>query len=594
MSELNYWKTKLQTGGISRREFMGRAAALGASTAVISSLLASADAIAAETPRKGGTLRLGLGGGSTTDSVDITSYNDSVMIDTGRGLFNGLVEWGQDGKPKPDLASSFEPANGAKDWIFNLRKGVTFSNGKEVTADDVVYSTNLHRGASKSGGAGSMKGISDVKKLDKYQVQISLVAADADLPYVLTDYHALVVPDGFKDWAKPVGTGAFVLEKFDPGVRISLKKARDYWKEGRGHLDGVEVTVINDSSARINALVSGQIDAINRVDHKAVALLSKSPKLQIVRAAGGWHAVLAMQVDKPPYDNPDIRLALKYATDREQILKALFSGYGTQGNDHPIAPTDPYFNSELPQRKHDPERAAFHFKKAGIADPKILLQASDAAFAGAVDEGALFQASCAAGRHQGRSEEGAGGRLLGQRLAQGRLRFELLGRPRRRDADAVGRLRPRRAVERNALEQRQVREAARRRARRDRRGQAQALYLGNAEDAARRRRRDHPDVPRLARCAQHQRRRPYAARRLRHGQRHDHGKGLAQGVIRAPARPPSTGWARRPGDCVAGAAPAFRLPRISGFRLDGDARGDSSIDEPRWRPARRVPTSGGK
>ncbi len=130
-----------------------------------------------------------MGGGSTTDSIDITSYNDSVMIDTAPALFNGLVEWGQDGKPKPALATDFEATNGAKDWIFNLRKGVTFSNGKEFTADDVVYSLKLHRGDSKSGGAGSMKGISDVKKLDKYQIQISLAAADADLPYVLTDYH---------------------------------------------------------------------------------------------------------------------------------------------------------------------------------------------------------------------------------------------------------------------------------------------------------------------------------------------------------------------------------------------------------------------
>ena len=395
MNELGDLKTKLQSGGLSRREFMGRAAALGASSAVIASLLASADAYAADTPKKGGLLRLGLGGGSTTDSIDVTSYNDSVMIDVAHGLFNGLVEWAQDGKPVPELASSFEPTNGAKDWVFNLRKGIKFSDGREFTADDALYSLNLHRGQSKSGGAASVKPITDIKKLDKYQIQISLDAADADFPYLLTDYHILMVPDGFKEWAKPVGTGAFSLEKYDPGVRISLKKTRDYWKEGRGHLDAVEVTVINDSSARINALVSGQIDAINRVDHKAVALLSKSSKVQIVRAAGGWHTVLAMECDKAPFDNPDIRQALKFATDREQILKALFSGYGTLANDHPIPPTDPYFNSELPQRKHDPERAAFHFKKAGITDPKIVLQVSDAAFNGAVDEGALFQASAA-------------------------------------------------------------------------------------------------------------------------------------------------------------------------------------------------------
>ncbi|MBV8662079.1 MAG: peptide ABC transporter substrate-binding protein, partial [Hyphomicrobiales bacterium] len=253
MSELIDLKTKMQTGRMSRREFMGRAAALGASTAVISSMLASADAFAAETPRKGGTLRLGLGGGSTTDSIDVTSYNDSVMIDASRGLFNGLVEWGEDGKAKPELAETLEPTNGAKDWVLNLRKGIKFSNGQEFTADDALYSLNLHRGESKSGGAASLKPITDVKKLDKYQIQISLASADADFPAALTDYHVLMVPNGFKDWANPVGTGPYALEKFDPGVRITLKKARDYWKEGRGHLDAVEITVINDGSARINA-----------------------------------------------------------------------------------------------------------------------------------------------------------------------------------------------------------------------------------------------------------------------------------------------------------------------------------------------------
>ena len=396
MSELDYLTGRLKKGAISRREFMGRAVAIGASATAISSMLASVDAYAAETPKKGGTLRLGLGGGSTTDSIDVGSYTDSVMIDTGHGLFDGLVEWGEDGKPKPNLADSWEPKNGAKDWIFDLHKGAKFSNGKEFTADDAIYSLNYHRGDSKSGGKPALSAVSDVKKLDKYQIQISLAAPDADLPYSLTDYHILMVPDGFKDWANPVGTGAFLLEKFDPGVRISLKKNPDYWKPGRGHLDGAEITVISDSTARFNALKSGQIDIINRVDHKAVALLEKSAGLKLVRAPGGYHVEAAMQIDKAPYDNPDLRLALKFATNREQILKALFSGYGTIGNDHPIPPTDPFFNSELPLRKHDPDQAKFHFKKAGITDPKILLEVSDAAFNGAVDMGSLMQASAAA------------------------------------------------------------------------------------------------------------------------------------------------------------------------------------------------------
>jgi len=396
MSELDYLAGRLQKGAISRREFLGRAAALGASTIAISSALSAVEAYAAETPKNGGMLRLGLGGGSTTDSIDIGSYTDSVMIAVGHGLFNGIVEWGEDGKPKPDLAASWEAKNGAKDWIFNLRKGVKFSNGKEFTADDAIYSLNYHRGDTKSGGKSAVSAVQEIKKLDNHQIQVTLKAGDADFPYSLTDYHILMVPDGFKDWANPVGTGAFRMEKYDPGVRIAMKKNPDYFKEGRGHLDAAEITVINDSTARFNALKSGQIDIINRVDHKAVGLLEKSPGLKLVRAAGGWHVVAAMQTDKAPYNNPDLRLALKFATDREQILKALFSGYGTAGNDHPIPPTDPFFNSELPQRKHDPERAAFHFKKAGLTNPEVMLQVSDSVFNGAVDMAQLMQASCAA------------------------------------------------------------------------------------------------------------------------------------------------------------------------------------------------------
>ena len=392
MSELDYLAGKLRLGAISRREFMGRAAALGVSSALISTMVGHLGAAAAEAPKKGGMLRLGLAGGSTTDSIEPGSYTDSVMIAVGHGLFNALVEWSADGKPVPELATSWEAKNGATEWVLNLRKGVKFSDGRNFDADDAVYSLNLHRGDTKSGAAGSMKPVKDVKKLDRYQIQITLDAADADFPYVLTDYHLLMVPDGFKDWSKPIGTGGYVLDHFDPGVRIAVKKAGDYWKEGRGNLDAAEITVIGDGSARLNALVSHQIDIINRVDHKAVALLAKTPKTEIVRAPGGWHAVMAMAMDKPPYDNPDIRLAMKYATDREQILRALFSGYGTLGNDHPIPPNDPYFNKSLPQRQHDPDKAAFHLKKSGI-DPTIVLQASEAAFAGAVDMGTLVQSS---------------------------------------------------------------------------------------------------------------------------------------------------------------------------------------------------------
>ena len=395
MSEFDHLKELLASGRLSRRDFLGRAAALGIATPLLSSLSAGTGALAAteETPKTGGTLRLGLGGGSTTDSLNPLETLDSVMIDALFGIYNNLVENGVDNRAVPKLAEKFEAKPGAVDWIFDLRKGVQFHNGKEFDADDAVYSLNLHRGDTKSGAAGSMKQVTDVKKLGKYQIQVTLVSGNADFPTVLTDYHIAMLPNDFKDWSKPVGTGAFTLERFDPGVRISLKKAGKYWMPDRGFLDGIEFNVINDTSARMNALISGQVDAINRADPKTVSRIEKSPTLQIVRAKGGWFPIMAMQVDRDPYTNLDLRKALKHAVDREQMIKTLFSGYGSLGNDNPIPPSDPFFNTELKQIAYDPDMAKSFFKKAGIASPNIVLQTSDAAFNGAVDMGVLLQAT---------------------------------------------------------------------------------------------------------------------------------------------------------------------------------------------------------
>jgi peptide/nickel transport system substrate-binding protein len=383
----------LRSGGMSRRELLGRTAALGAIAAAGVPLLGPSPAAAAEEPKKGGSVRMGLAGGSTSDTLDPTTWTDSVTLVCGFAIWNYLVENGPDNKPIPELAEKLEAKPGAAEWVLDLRKGIKFSNGHEFDADDAIYSLNLHRGQTKSGAAGPMKAISDIKKLDTHQIQITLASADADLPYVLSDYHLVMVPNGFKDWANPVGTGAYTLDKFDPGVRVALKRNANYWKPGRGNVDTIEITVINDSSARLNALLSGQVDLIHRVDPKTVALLKKNPKLHIVQAPGGWHAIMPMMIDRDPYSNPDVRLALKYAIDREAVLKTMFAGYGTVGNDHPIPKGDPYFNTSLAQTKYDPDKAKFHWKKAGSPTAQILLQASDAAFGGAVDMAQLFQAN---------------------------------------------------------------------------------------------------------------------------------------------------------------------------------------------------------
>ncbi len=378
---------------LSRRALLGGAATLAAGVPLLG--MPGPALAAVETPRKGGTLNIGMAGGSTSDTLEFPLTTDSMALATSFALYNGLIENSPDNKPVPELAESWTAQPGAAVWVLNLRKGVKFTNGKEFDADDAVYSLNLHRTNGKSGAAGAFKSVTDIKKLDTHQIQITLAAGDADLPYMLSDYHVLMCPNGFTDWAHPVGTGAFTLESWDPGVRASLKRNPNFWKPDRGHLDAVVITVINDGAARLSALLDGQVQVINRLDPKTVALVKKNAKLQVIQAPGGWFAVMPMMVDREPYTNPDLRRAMKYAIDRKAVLKTLFSGYGTLGNDHPIPASDPFHNPDLVQTAFDPDKAKHYFQKAGVSNPKIVLQASDAAFNGAVDMATLYQANAA-------------------------------------------------------------------------------------------------------------------------------------------------------------------------------------------------------
>lgn len=372
---------------LDRRELMASAAALGLAFGVG---FGTSPARAAG-PVKGGTLRLGMDGGSASDSLDSRTYADSIPISYGYQLWNGLVEIDAKGEATGELLESWEAKPGATEWIFNVRKGITFTSGKTLDADDIIYSINLHRGETKSGAKDLISSITDVKKLSANQIQITLSSGNADLPANLAAYQLLVVPNGFTDYSKPDGTGAYTLEAFEPGVRVITKSKGSYWKEGRGNFDAVELRYIPDAAARTQALITGQVDAINRLDPRTVALVQKAPNVAVVRSPGtGYrYAFVARCVDKP-FDNVDLRLALKYGIDRQKIIDTVLSGYATLGNDHLIAPSQKYFAKDLPQRPYDPDKAAFHFKKSGYDGP-IQLQVSEGAFPGATDSAVLYQ-----------------------------------------------------------------------------------------------------------------------------------------------------------------------------------------------------------
>ena len=392
--ELNYLSQEVALGRGSRRDFLGRAAALGMSAAAANALLASAAQAAG--PRKGGTLKIGLQGGAATDSLDPALAANQLTFHVNRMWGEELVRLSPTGQLMPYLATEWRSSPDAKAWVFKIRKGVQFHNGKEMTADDVVATMQRHSGPNtKSGALGIMRGVDSVSR-DGDTVIFTLKDASADFPYLLTDYHLLIQPGGGNDNPKAaIGTGPYKIATFEPGVRVIGERFKNYWAANtRGHAEQVELTVLNDSTARTAALQSGRVHIINRVDPKVVDLIKRAPGVAIQSASGRGHYVFIAHCNTAPFNNVDLRLALKFAMDRKEMVDKLLRGFGSVGNDMPINASYPLFTA-LPQRPFDTDKAAFHYKKSGHDGSPILLRTSEVAFPGAVDAAQLYQATCA-------------------------------------------------------------------------------------------------------------------------------------------------------------------------------------------------------
>ena len=389
-----------ESGQMTRRSFMTGALALGVSLTAASALL---NKVEAATPKKGGRLRVGLTGGATTDTLDPGQILDLYMLHLQFGqLRNGLTEVAADGKLVPELAESWDSSPDARTWNFKIRKGVEFHNGKSMTSEDIVASLNHHLGEdSKSAAKGILSGVVAVKADGKHAVTVELSGGDADFPFLMTDYHLNICPankDGTIDWQSGIGTGAYVLKQNDPGVRSFTTRNPNYWKANRAYFDEVEITLIGDPTARSQALQTGSLDCMNNVQTQTVHLLKRVPGLKVHATTGNKQVTLPMRTDMAPYDNVDVRLAMKHIIDRKQWLAKIIHGYGELGNDNPIGPANIYraTTDELPQREYDPEKAKFHLKKAGMSKLSVQFHAADTGFGGAVDAGQLMRDSAAA------------------------------------------------------------------------------------------------------------------------------------------------------------------------------------------------------
>ena len=375
---------------LNRRGLLKSGAAVG--------VLAATGMPATAAPNRGGTLRLGLSGANTSDSWDGRTQSDIFMQTIAQGaVYDCLTEIKANGDLVGELAESWESSADSKVWVFDLRKGVTFHNGKDFGADDVIESLQMHvTEESKSAMKPIVANIAEMKKMNDHQVQFTLAAGNADLPFLLADYHMLIYPAGMitEAIANGIGTGLYSNENFNPGVRFVGSRYGDHYKgDAAGHFDSLEAVAINDASARMNALMTGQVDTVDRIDFKTEPLLRANPNVEIFETTGNQHFTFPMLTKVDPFTNLKVRQALKHAVNREEMVEKILQGHGAVANDHPIGPANAYYAADLPQNEFDPDKAKFLLAEAGIDNLTIDLSTSDAAFAGANDASQLYQAS---------------------------------------------------------------------------------------------------------------------------------------------------------------------------------------------------------
>ena len=335
---------------------------------------------------------LGSRHGSTTDTTDPGMIVNNFQGYVAYAFTSTLTEMLADGNLGPALATSWESSD-AKTWRLKLRTDVSFHDGARMTPQDVVASLNYHRRAdSTSSVKPTADQMADISVDGSDGVLITLKAANADLPASFNDPAFSIYPASGEtiDWQSRNGSGAYILEAFEPGSRALLKRNPNYWRDDRGFADEVEILCIPDATARTSALISGQVHAIDEVDLKTVELLRSQPGIVIEQTAGPLHYTLPMLTNVAPFNDINVRRALKFAIDRQEIVDKVLFGYGSIGNDHPIGPSYKYHAADIEQTAYDPDKAKFLLDKAGMQGLTVELHAADAAFGGAVDVALLY------------------------------------------------------------------------------------------------------------------------------------------------------------------------------------------------------------
>jgi peptide/nickel transport system substrate-binding protein len=365
--------------GATRRDVLAMLMAGGMQATLAGSVATLATTAHAQTPRKGGRIRVAGTASGVNDTLDPAKQSNHTDYCRGYMFYNGLTSLDGTLTPQPSLAEEFTTQD-ARTWVFKLRRGVSFHDGKPLTPADVVFSMMRHKDAATASRAKVLADqIESVTATGPNEVTFTLTAPNADLPVILGTYHFHIVKEGTTDFTAGIGTGPYKVKEFKPGVRSIAVRNENYWKPNRPYLDEIEFVGITDESARVNALLAGQVDLIGAVDPRSVERVKATGKHAIFETRSVSYTDLIVRLDRSPGSNRDFVLALKHLLNREQMVRTIQLGHGVVANDQPIAATNRFHFKGLAQRPYDPEKAKWHLQRADIGSTTIPVVASPAA-----------------------------------------------------------------------------------------------------------------------------------------------------------------------------------------------------------------------
>ncbi|MGR3635969.1 MAG: ABC transporter substrate-binding protein [Shimia sp.] len=344
---------------ISRRSLLTSGAAAG--------VLAASGLALAAVPKTGGTLRAVLPGASIGDTWDARTHSELFMMAASHGaVFDCLTEIGPDGALRGELAQSWDASPDARVWTFDLRRDVTFHNGKAFGADDVLETFALHEADSGSPAAPLLAGVQDIRKLTDHQVQFELTAPNADFPYLLSDYHLVIYPAGYVELAMigGIGTGLYRVASFEPGVAFRATRVDGHYKDGKaGFFDSLEFYAAS-SSEGLSLLQTGATDAVGQISASDAAQLADWTGVRLQKTTGNAHVALSVPMNGD--DGLNLRQALQHGVDRRALLDDVLLGHGDIGRDTPVGPANQYFATKLDAPAFDPDLARHYLKASGV------------------------------------------------------------------------------------------------------------------------------------------------------------------------------------------------------------------------------------